>query len=854
MDVTLSSKAEERAKEAEAFRPFGGLNLLHIKRQVAVLLGLIGRNGIFDEYTRHDISHIDEMLHILDWLVPEGTWPLLSPTDCLIAVLGIYFHDAGMLVTRQEFERRNESGFPEFRDGFLFAGDEGTDYKEQVRRLPAGRQDRFLYQEFVRKNHAARVRNWIIGRPVDHLGVSHDALREVENLLAPLGQQFRRDLAVVCESHHLDDLADTHKYKVSQPYGNSDAETANLQYAAVLLRSCDLLHITSDRTPSIEFRTICPSDPISQREWAKQMAVNRVKPKLGLNREGLPDEGAPRDTLQVYAYFTSADAFFGLTSYLAYAQEQAAKSREWIEGTRRRNLARHEFPWRWIDETNVEAEGFLRDTFEFSLDQARILDLLTGHTLYNDTRVVLRELTQNSLDAIRLQQQITPAFRHGKVEIRWDSNSRELAVLDNGTGMTQDIITNFLLTVGSSRYQDEEFRKQFPCFSPISRFGIGVLSAFMIADTVEIVTCHPDESEARQLSLRSVHGKYLIRLLDKETEESARALSPHGTLFVLKVRPSADVPDVVQTAREWIVLPGCEVTVRIDNSEPVRIGHESIGAVLRSQLGERGYTIVEGASPPADERDARLIKVVEREKEGLSLAYALKWNRWFREWNFLQLEHLRDKVELIIGTCVGGIRVESGSPGYNRPNLAAVANAHGPNAPRTNVARYGLDDTRERDHLLSDVYSLYCEHIGEEIEHLRHDEQFSLTWATQEGGFLVSSLLRPSRGDGVPIQKPHLLREAIRDIPLAVVESGGVRSAVAISELHSHDAFWTIDCALFRSVEWFLREFPQDSSLRAVADAVANRVIELPQSLCSAILFWCGMRNVAPIWQSPIEK
>ena len=31
---------------------------------------------------------------------------------------------------------------------------------------------------------------------------------------------------------------------------------------------------------------------------------------MGLNKEGVPDEGAPRDTLEVYAYFTSANAFF----------------------------------------------------------------------------------------------------------------------------------------------------------------------------------------------------------------------------------------------------------------------------------------------------------------------------------------------------------------------------------------------------------------------------------------------------------------------------------------------------------------------------------------------------------------
>ncbi len=171
--------------------------------------------------------------------------------------------------------------------------------------------------------------------------------------------QFRRDLGFVCESHHLNDLGDVKKYKPSQPYGNSDSETANLQYAAVLLRTADLLHVTSDRTPSIAFRIINPTDPISQQEWAKQMAVKRVRPKLGLNVDGIPDEKAPRDTIEVHAYFTKEDGFFGLTSYLAYAAEQLKKSHEWIATTAKLKLAPHDFPWRRIDDSNIETEGFI---------------------------------------------------------------------------------------------------------------------------------------------------------------------------------------------------------------------------------------------------------------------------------------------------------------------------------------------------------------------------------------------------------------------------------------------------------------------------------------------------------------
>ncbi|MDD5095684.1 MAG: hypothetical protein PHV74_15120 [Dehalococcoidia bacterium] len=323
MTVKLASKAETEAQKAERLPAFGGINVLHIKRQLSELLLLIGRDGVFDEYTRHDIGHVDKMLDMLDWLIPESTKSVMSCADWLLTVLGIYFHDLGMLVSRQEFSAREASEFPLFRDSVLFAGEQGEDYRHKIADLPAEQQDRFLYQEFVRQNHAERIRLWISGVGCTRLGVSEQTAIEVDKLLTPLGDQFRRDLGFVAESHHLDDLDNLTKYRVSQPYGDSDAETGNLQYAAVLLRAADLLHITADRTPPIAFRLINPTDPLSQQEWAKQMAVTRVRSKLGTNADGEPDPKAPRDTIEIHAFFKKEDGFLGLTAYLGYAARAA---------------------------------------------------------------------------------------------------------------------------------------------------------------------------------------------------------------------------------------------------------------------------------------------------------------------------------------------------------------------------------------------------------------------------------------------------------------------------------------------------------------------------------------------------
>ena len=837
MTSDLASSAEREARKAEELPAFGGLKLLHIKRHVASLLGMIGRGGIFDQYTRHDISHIDKMIRCLDWLVPDQSRHAMTPSDWLMTVLSMYFHDLGMLVTPGEYSARNASGFPRYRDDVLFGGSDGADYRAKVLTLGADDAERFFYQEFVRHKHAERIRAWIMGQAKEHLGVAHEAMTEVSRLLEPLGQQFRRDLGLVCESHHLNDLGDLKKYKPHQPYGNSDAETVNLQYSAALLRTADLLHVTSDRTPSIEFRLINPTDPISQQEWAKQMAVTRVRPKLGLNEDGLPDEKAPKDTVEVHAYFTKEDGFFGLTSYLSYAAAELSRTHDWIATTEKLKLAAHEFPWRKIDDSGIETEGFIRDTFEFTLDQARILDLLTGHTLYNDTRVVLRELVQNAIDAVRIEHYPNIPRDDGHVRIEWDDRSRVLSVLDNGTGMTQRIITHYLLKVGTSRYQDPEFRKQYPQFSSISRFGIGVLSTFMIADSVEILTCHADEEQARQLTLRSVHGKYLIRLLDK-SDPAVASVAPHGTLFRLKVRPSVDMSDVGQTAARWVVVPDCDVSVSINNGSRKRLGFPSPAHALASLLGARGIVadIYNDANPGLRTPERPSIRILAHESDGVSLAYAVEWNEYFREWGFLTaavLQHTEEDRPLL-GTCIEGIRIEFESPGFDGTQVLAIANVKGLAAPKTNVARSGIEATPERDSMLRSIYQMYVNHIAQEIAELHTSRSFSLTWATGEAKYLLQPLISEERFRGhrsiAPLSET-LLEEALQHLPVLLVEDSDRRTTVSAKALSQEREFWTIECGLLRSAEPLIREAATSASLAQIIRALNVSSFQFPPGL-----------------------
>lgn len=828
MDVTLATNAERLAEAAEELNTFSGLKLLHVKRSVAAILNQIGGNGIFDTYTKHDISHINSMLELLDWIVPAATSELMTPADWLMLVLSIYFHDLGMLVTKDEFAAREKSGFGEYRERTLFAGDAGTDYRDKVKSLTAEDAERFLYQEFVREHHGERVRHWISGKASDYLGIATAVVEEVDRLLGPLQSQFRRDLGLICESHHLDDLDNLTKYKTNQPYGNTNKAEVNLQYSAAILRTADLLHITQDRTPAIVYRLVNPSDPLSQKEWAKQMAVTSVRPKVAVNKDGVPDESLPRDTVEVHAFFKKPNGFFGLTSYLNYAADQLRKTHEWVTLAQKRNASKYGFPWKHVDDSNIETDGFLRQAFEFRIDTPKILDLLTGHTLYNDSTVVLREVVQNALDAVRLQAFIDQedSSKSGRVEISWNSARRELVVRDNGTGMTQAIIENHLLKVGASRYQDPEFKKNYPGFSSISRFGIGILSTFMIADEVEVVTCHAEEASARSLSLRSVHGRYLIRLLDKESESFPRSLLPHGTAITIRVRASARDLDVLECARSWFIVPRAKLTVRIDDNPGISIGFSTPKEALIASLKDVGVEVAEGNSPSTGQ-----CKVVEYERDGVSVAYAIRWSEYFRCWSFVDaavLSRNNSNISYSIGTCIEGVRVDSHSPGFVNGGICALANAVGQMAPKTNVARSGLEATTQREQLLKAIYTIYSDHIARESTEISEKRSASLTWAVKEARYLLPSLLGRKN---TALESIELALDAASRVPVHLVERNGIRSAISARDLNKEPFFWTIDCAFFRSAEELLREVDSAASLSGLVDAIKATGMRLPQDL-----------------------
>lgn len=210
---------------------------------------------------------------------------------------------------------------------------------------------------------------------------------------------------------------------------------------------------------------------------------------------------------------------------------------------------------------------------KFSLSKKQIIDLLMGTKLYGKPEVALRELLQNSIDACLLRQKLSELWGieytpKVKVSLYTKNNVDYLQVSDNGVGMNQHIIDNYYTNIGCSYYSSREFSDLMvsfkSSFTPISRFGIGILSCFMVCDSMEVTTRRIRErfecDEALHVSIEGYESLFVISDSDKKDP---------GTDTILTLRPvhpwdRMDEDEFVQCIKGIVPNPAVQIEIETD--------------------------------------------------------------------------------------------------------------------------------------------------------------------------------------------------------------------------------------------------------------------------------------------------
>ena len=127
---------------------------------------------------------------------------------------------------------------------------------------------------------------------------------------------------------------------------------------------------------------------------------------------------------------------------------------------------------------------------EIKINLPGLLKML-GSNIYAEPDVAVREMIQNAHDTCIIRQTKDKTF-DPRIAVSFDKAAKTLTFSDNGAGMTEDELHNYLSTIGEgfTKIQKDALKGAGAqeALLLIGQFGIGLLSAFSIAETVEVLT------------------------------------------------------------------------------------------------------------------------------------------------------------------------------------------------------------------------------------------------------------------------------------------------------------------------------------------------------------------------------
>ena len=127
-----------------------------------------------------------------------------------------------------------------------------------------------------------------------------------------------------------------------------------------------------------------------------------------------------------------------------------------------------------------------------SIDAQNIMPIIKKW-LYSDKDIFIREVVSNACDAITKLRMVDYKLADGcSVHVEIDKANKELRIIDNGVGMTQEEVERNINQVAFSGAKSflEEYAKDDDKENSgiIGHFGLGFYSVFMVADKVTIDT------------------------------------------------------------------------------------------------------------------------------------------------------------------------------------------------------------------------------------------------------------------------------------------------------------------------------------------------------------------------------
>ena len=520
---------------------------------VAPMLDLV-ISGPFKGYTLHNQDHAKKLIHLAEYVISSETLSQLSPLECQAFICSAYLHDLGMVLTSSE--RKQILGSPEFLDEFRgwsqlwyiykqackrlddIAKSEADETQTASERLLIGTEI-FQMQEaalcmFLRPRHAAPERYSQLITNIKHASKRSDLFElrglSFEEYITSINSSHNQDVGILAEVY------DVHKQRFPTDLVIT-GQRFNTQFVAAVLRIVDILDFDRERTPRILFESLgisslsLPGADVTLAEWEKHMAIHDIE--------------ITQDEIIVSCECQHPATEKTIRDFCQIIERELRDTMAVIRRNPPEVVAQYRLQVPILVRPSITSKGYIYKDMSLQLNQAAITSLLMGEHLYSNPAVAIRELIQNSIDACAARQSIKPApgykptisvsFTKDQKDRRW------IEVSDNGIGMDEHVLAEYFLKLGDSYYNSPEFERVYHQtgatrpFAPIAKFGIGILSVFMIADTLEVTTrcsCSPrGDDKSRLVRIERMGGLAFM------TESPA---NQYGTCVRIRLKPEID--------------------------------------------------------------------------------------------------------------------------------------------------------------------------------------------------------------------------------------------------------------------------------------------------------------------------
>ncbi|MDA3614327.1 HD domain-containing protein [Polluticaenibacter yanchengensis] len=690
----------------------------------------------FSEYTLHDKTHFLRVAELMSYVLGD-TLKELNDIEIGLLILSAFYHDQGMLIEEKEYNSLDSNDFfLLFRDNWIIDHANYSEIRKQLELSFISSEERerltkliseldyALLTDFLRESHGQRSHDYVLSTFTN------------ERILSVAGSNISNQLAKICISH-VKSIEWISRDSGLQYDENIGTYKVNTIFLSLVLRLADILDFDSDRTPDVLFKSIHFTSPVSISEWQKHRDVKGWEISRELIRFTMYFEHP--------VYEKTAHAFLDwIDSELNYCH---ALIRKFPSNASNYKLEVAEK----VDRTRLgpKANSYLFHDLEFTLSRDEIVKLLMTDKLYKNTSLFIRELLQNSLDALRLRKAIHLKdgfeWKLGKIKFRQfiDSNGQQVVECkDNGCGMDEEIVSKFLGKVGRSYYRSPEFERQRNQlkekgvdFEPCSQFGIGFMSCFMVGDRIQIFT-RRDNGQGREIGkplvieINGLGGLIVIKegSLKQEVGTTVRIFTRHKPIFfdtwsddirllvtlkgyamatefpinavceIKEIKGEVDIPTAIDKKQTFLESFGLTKTKTIEVD--LQDVNKNLWGYLRQTflIDEKGLPCIENSEA---KWETQIDNKTWKDKEELKMTVHLKGNNQNHEYSFHRGPNSGHSI------CLDGILV-CGYPGrseYSRMEMmmlghmtARVASEHpftldvrGSIKPELNPAREPLD-------------------------------------------------------------------------------------------------------------------------------------------------------------------